>query len=252
MASEILGLFGNQNPQQIRNAALESMLISPAQMGNQGLLQQIVSMGRNAGATAGMGIGQMFGGKVAGEVEASYIDQALEAASKAGGTPADKMKVVANFLADKPGMGAQYMKALEESRKLELTDLQTQKAKQDLQPEFKNIKVPVDTMEMGPDGKMYPVRKSIEITHKWNPVTKKYEPFQGEEGAKTTETPQPGAATDPKAQARAERERREKAGVYTNPVRPNAPQQTRPLPPAGSGGMNYGFETGGLIQPEGY
>jgi hypothetical protein len=55
MASEILGLFGGQNPQQLRNAALDSMLISPAQMGSQGLLQQVVSMGRNAGTIAGYG-----------------------------------------------------------------------------------------------------------------------------------------------------------------------------------------------------
>ena len=180
MASEILGLFGGKSSQQLRGDALDGLLVSPAQMGNQSLLQQVVSMGRNAGAVAGMGAGQLLGGKVAGEVEASYIDEAIKNASTVEGTPAQKMKAVADFLADKPGMGAQYMKAMEEAKKLELTDLQTQKAQQDLRPEFKNVKVPVDTLEMGADGKMYPVRKSIELTYKWDKEKNDYVLFQGD------------------------------------------------------------------------
>lgn len=129
MASEILGLFGGQNPQQLRNAALDSMLISPAQMGSQGLLQQVVSMGQNAGTMAGMGAGRLMGGKVAGEVEASYLEQAIQA-GQAGKTPTEKMKLVASFLEDKPGMGAQYMKALSEARRLEAEDFTMTQAKE--------------------------------------------------------------------------------------------------------------------------
>ena len=129
MASEILGLFGGQNPQQLRNAALDSMLISPTQMGSQGLLQQVVSMGQNAGTIAGMGAGRLMGGKVAGEVEASYLEQAIQA-GQAGKTPTEKMKLVASFLEDKPGMGAQYMKALSEARKLEAEDFTMAQAKE--------------------------------------------------------------------------------------------------------------------------
>ena len=129
MASEILGLFGGQNPQQLRNAALDSMLISPAQMGSQGLLQQVVSMGHNAGTIAGMGAGRLLGGKVAGEVEASYLEQAIQA-GQAGKTPTEKMKLVASFLEDKPGMGAQYMKALSEARRLEAEDFTMAQAKE--------------------------------------------------------------------------------------------------------------------------
>ena len=51
------GLFDFQTPQQLRNDYLDSMLISPAQMGNQSLLQQVVSMGQNAGSIAGAGLG---------------------------------------------------------------------------------------------------------------------------------------------------------------------------------------------------
>ena len=129
MASEILGLFGGQNPQQLRNAALDSMLVSPAQMSSQGLLQQVVSMGRNAGTVAGMGAGRLMGGKVAGEVEASYLNEAIQA-GQAGKTPAEKMKLVAAALEDKPGMGRQYMLALQEARKLEAEDFTMAAAKE--------------------------------------------------------------------------------------------------------------------------
>jgi hypothetical protein len=129
MASEILGLFGGQNPQQLRNAALDSMLVSPAQMSSQGLLQQVVSMGRNAGTVAGMGAGRLMGGKVAGEVEAAYLEQAIQA-GQAGKTPTEKMKLVAAALEDKPGMGAQYMKALSEARRLEAEDFTMAQAKE--------------------------------------------------------------------------------------------------------------------------
>jgi hypothetical protein len=144
MASEILGLFGGQNPQQLRNAALDSMLISPAQMGSQGLLQQVVSMGQNAGTMAGMGAGRLMGGKVAGEVEASYLEQAIQA-GQAGKTPTEKMKLVASFLEDKPGMGAQYMKALSEARRLEAEDFTMTQAKEKARTRI--IKRQVDQFE---------------------------------------------------------------------------------------------------------
>lgn len=118
------GLFDFQTPQQLRNDYLDSMLISPAQMGNQSLLQQVVSMGQNAGSIAGAGIGGLMGGKVAGEVEAGYIDQAIkEASADKTLTPSQRMEKVAEFLADKPGMGAQYLKATQEARKMKEQDL---------------------------------------------------------------------------------------------------------------------------------
>lgn len=118
------GLFDFQTPQQLRNDYLDSMLISPAQMGNQSLLQQVVSMGQNAGSIAGAGIGGLMGGKVAGEVEAGYIDQAIkEASADKTLSPSQRMEKVAEFLADKPGMGAQYLKAVQEAQKMKEQDL---------------------------------------------------------------------------------------------------------------------------------
>lgn len=144
MASEILSLFGGQTPQQLRGAALDSMLISPTQMGSQGLLQQVVSMGQNAGTMIGMGAGQLMGGKVAGEVEAAYLEDAIEA-GKAGKTPAEKMKLVAAALEGKPGMGAQYMKALTEARRLEAEDFTMAQAKE--KARLRTVKRQVDTFD---------------------------------------------------------------------------------------------------------
>ena len=129
MASEILGLFDTQSPRQLRNKALDSMLISPTQMGSQGLLQQVVSMGQNAGTMIGMGAGSLLGGKVAGEVEAAYLDEAIKAGNAVKGTPAQKMKAVADALAEKPGMGKQYLMALNEARRLEAEDLTLEDAR---------------------------------------------------------------------------------------------------------------------------
>ena len=119
MASEILGLFGNQSPQQLRNTALDSMLISPAQMAQQGLLQQVVSMGQNAGTMIGMGGGQLFGGKVAGEVEASLIDDALKKVEQMQiKDPADKMAELSRILSANPMTAKQSMIAQQEAVKL--------------------------------------------------------------------------------------------------------------------------------------
>jgi cytochrome c553 len=76
-----------------------------------------------------MGAGRLLGGKVAGEVEASYLEQAIQA-GQAGKTPTEKMKLVAAALEDKPGMGAQYMKALSEARRLEAEDFTMTQAKE--------------------------------------------------------------------------------------------------------------------------
>ena len=99
MASEILGLFGGKNPQQLQQDYLSGLMVSPAQMGSQGLLQQLISTGANAGAMMGYGGGRLLGGKVAGEVEAAYIDEAVKAGNAVKGTPAEKMQAVADSLA---------------------------------------------------------------------------------------------------------------------------------------------------------
>jgi len=121
MASEILGLFGGQSPQQLRNAFLDSTMVSPQQMAQQGLLQQVVSMGQNAGSMMGAGAGRLFGGKVAGEVEASYLEDSLAQVEKMDfKNDAEKMAALGDLLAQKPGMGRQAMLARQEANKLKV------------------------------------------------------------------------------------------------------------------------------------
>ena len=249
MASEILGLFGGRNPQQLRGDALDSLLVSPAQMGSQSLLQQVVSMGRNAGAVAGMGAGQLLGGKVAGEVEAAYIDEAIKNASKVSGTPAQKMKAVADFLADKPGMGAQYLKAMEEAKKLELSDLQAAEAKfksENRTREMKETRMVMNPLTQQKEPKTFYWTEKWE-NGRWVQATMPSTTTPAGEEEKPT-----AAAESPQAKAAAERKRRQESGAYTNPVKPNAPQKTTPIPPQGYGAMTYGFEGQGLINPEGF
>ena len=101
MASEILGLFGTQSPQQLRNAFLESTMVSPAQMAQQGLLQQVVSMGQNAGSILGYGAGRLFGGKVPGEVEQETIKNIYQDIQKLNlPTESEKYKVFATKLGE--------------------------------------------------------------------------------------------------------------------------------------------------------
>ena len=211
MASEILGLFGGQNSQQLRNAALDSMLVSPAQMSSQGLLQQVVSMGRNAGTMAGMGAGRLMGGKVAGEVEASYIEQAIQA-GQAGKTPTEKMKLVASFLEDKPGMGAQYMKALSEARRLEAEDFTMTQAKE--KARTRTIKRQVDQFD--PYTNKVIGQRSADITQvdlgkrddKGNII---WEDLQQQDRT-TQPPPAAGGSTGNALDAEAERRANEKAG----------------------------------------
>ena len=140
MATENLGLFGDmQSPQQLQQNYLYGLMVSPAQMGQQGLLQQLISTGANAGAMMGYGGGRLLGGKVAGETEAQYLDEAVKAGSAVKGTPTEKMKAVADYLADKPGMGAQYLKAVKEVRRMETEDLTMQRCQVGLATDVFNL-----------------------------------------------------------------------------------------------------------------
>jgi hypothetical protein len=122
MASEILGLFGTQNPQQLQQDYLSNLMVSPAQIGQQGLLQQLVSTGANAGTMMGYGAGRLLGGKVAGEVEASQVEDVLQQVNKMN-LPSnyEKMQAMSSLLAEK-GLTKQAMIAGAEAEKLKPVD----------------------------------------------------------------------------------------------------------------------------------
>ena len=206
MASEILGLFGGKNPQQLQQDYLSGLMVSPAQMGSQGLLQQLISTGANAGAMMGYGGGRLLGGKVAGEVEASYLDEAVKAGSAVKGTPAEKMQAVADSLADKPGMGKQFMMAQQEVRRLQAEDLQMQKAQQDLTPPYKEFKVETVKYADNGQGKIVPIRDFITVTRKYNPETKQYEDMN-QSSTQTTGGAEGAGGDDVAAKAKAELEK---------------------------------------------
>jgi len=77
MASDVMTLFNMPTQQQLGQRYLESQMTSPAQMGNQGLLQQVASLGGNAGALAGYAGGRLFGGATPEQIRAKGIEEAM-------------------------------------------------------------------------------------------------------------------------------------------------------------------------------
>ena len=119
MADSVLGLFGMQSPQQLQQDYLSGLMVSPAQMGQQGLLQQLISTGANAGAMMGYGGGRLLGGKVAGEVESAVVNDALQQINKMDiKDPAEKMAMLSELLGQNPATAKQAMIAQQEAVKL--------------------------------------------------------------------------------------------------------------------------------------
>ena len=273
MASEILGLFGGKSSQQLRGDALDSLLVSPTQMGSQGLLQQVVSMGRNAGSVAGMGVGQLLGGKVAGEVEAAYIDQAVQEASKDPNlSPAERMEKVASFLADKPGMGSQYLKAAQEAQRLKAQKLQMDEATFNANNRQRTVNVKVKSPVLDALGRPIPgqfTEKSVGLTQVYDNAKQSWvwvdPPPAGAVLESTGATVEPAAADANSPQAALARKiaaEKAKMGVGTpnqsdaeanrllqKPVPPKPAPYVAPQVPRERGGYD---PQGGLIMPEGY
>jgi len=84
MASDVMTLFNMPTQQELGQRYLESQMVSPAQMGNQGLLQQVVSMGANAGAGLGYAGGRMFGGATPDQIRAKGIEEAMRTVQSLG------------------------------------------------------------------------------------------------------------------------------------------------------------------------
>jgi hypothetical protein len=249
MASDILSLFSG--PQKVRDDYYASQRITPQQMASQGLNQQIISLGNNAGAGVGQALGTLFGVEVPGEAQAKVLDQAMqESAGNTEMTQSERLSRMAEILAQQPGMGAQAMEALKAARAAQLQELQMKKSEQDLNPPYKDFKVETTGYEDDGRGGRVPVRKYITVTRKYNPKTGQYEDMTPQEAK---ESGIASAASQTIAEkAAAERARRQAAGAYTNPVpTPNMPQATA-IPPSGSRGRTTGFEGQGMINPEGF
>ena len=211
MASEILGLFGGKSPQQLQQDYLSNLSVSPGQMGSQGLLQQLISTGANAGTMMGYGAGRLLGGKVAGEVEASYLNEAIQA-GQAGRTPAEKMKLVAAALEDKPGMGRQYMLALQEARKLEAEDFTMGQAKENARTKVIESPVTITDPITGKPNVVNTRRTVFDNGKRDTQGRVIWEERDGSAGTPTQTPPAAGGSTGNAFDAEAKRRADEKAG----------------------------------------
>ena len=129
MASEILGLFGGKSPQELRNAYLDSLMVSPAQMAQQSLLQQVVSMGQNAGSMLGVGVGGLLGGEAPGVREQQTIADIYKNIQTLDlPTESAKFKVFATELG-KAGLSQQAAIASEKASKAASQELKDQETK---------------------------------------------------------------------------------------------------------------------------
>lgn len=130
MATQLqgMGLFGMPTAQEARQQYEQGLMLTPAQMGSQGLLQQVVSTIAQGGAGAGYGLGRMMGGMAPQEAEAMGMQQAMQEVTAMGITdPAKKMTALADAL-QKRGLSRAAMQALEKGRAMRVQDLQSRQA----------------------------------------------------------------------------------------------------------------------------
>lgn len=133
-----MGLFGMPTAQEARQQYEQGLMLTPAQMGSQGLLQQVISTIGQGGGMAGYGLGRMMGGRTAQEAEAMGMEQAMQEVTAMGITdPSKRMTALADAL-QKRGLSRAAMQALEKGRKMEVEDLQRKQSQAGLM-EFKPI-----------------------------------------------------------------------------------------------------------------
>lgn len=155
-----MGLFGMPTAQEARQQYEQGLMLTPAQMGSQGLLQQVVSTIAQGGAGVGYGLGRMMGGRTAQEAEAMGMEQAMQEVTAMGITdPSKRMTALADAL-QKRGLSRAAMQALERGRKMEVEDLQRKQAQAGLM-EFKPIYGEATTVTDPLTGKTQTIRPVI-------------------------------------------------------------------------------------------
>lgn len=199
MASEILGLFG-KTPAQIRQEQFDSLMVSPAQMGSQGLLQQVASMGGNAGAAVGNLAGRMMGGMAPGEREAMVMQDVMQRVGQDPNmTQSERLRKMAEIVSQQPGMGDQALKLQAAANQMEAQQMKIDEAKFKQANRFEDRK----ETRMVPDGYGGFVPKQFYWTEKYNEETGKWEKMTA-----PSETPPPttdgGGAQTLQQQAKAQ------------------------------------------------
>ena len=225
MASEILGLFG-KTPAQIRQEQFDSLMVSPAQMGSQGLLQQVASMGGNAGAAVGNLAGRMMGGMAPGEREAMVMQDVMQRVGQDPNmTQAERLRKMAEIVSQQPGMGDQALKLQAAANQMETQQIKIEEARFKQDNRFEDRK----ETRLVPDGYGGVVPKQFYWTEKYNKDTGKWEKMTA-----PSETPPPKTGEDKSALDK-EAERRQagktQGGATTTPVAEQAIPTPRILPP---------------------
>lgn len=173
MASDVLTLFNMPTQQQLGQRYLESQMVSPAQMGNQGLLQQVVSMGANAGAGLGYAGGRLFGGATPEQIRAKGIEEAMAAVQSMGLASDAEMYAALSKELSARGLTQDAFMANKEARTamrdeqaikkggfdIQKAELDVQKAKEDMLTLEEQIAI---AMSQGEDSKVVGLKRQLE------------------------------------------------------------------------------------------
>lgn len=223
-----MGLFGMPSVEEARQQYEQGLMLTPAQMGSQGLLQQVVSTIGQGGALAGYGLGRMMGGRAAQEAEAMSMEEAMREVTAMGITdPAKKMTALADAL-QKRGLSRAAMQALEKGRAYSLEDIQRRAAEgrlKQLTPIYGPTVVRTD--EMGKSISMKPIIGYIDGEGKRYSVEQAKSMFPGQVVDETVPPPKEGAPKTPQELAAAERARREAAAKDKGKEPPKTPITTK-------------------------
>jgi hypothetical protein len=135
MASDVLTLFNMPSSREVGQTYMNEGMISPTQLGSQGLLQQAVSLQGNRGAMAGYGVGRLLGGQAPQEARARGIEEAMAKVQGLGLQDDSEMYAALSQELATRGLTQDAlqarqaaMKARESSSKINLQEKQAQKA----------------------------------------------------------------------------------------------------------------------------
>jgi len=173
MASDVMTLFNMPTQQELGQRYLDSQMVSPAQMGQQGLLQQVVSMGANAGAGIGYGAGRLFGGGTPEQVRAKGIEEAMRTVQGMGFTSDAEMYAALSKELGARGLTQDAFMANKEARAamrdeqvvkkggldIETATIQLQKAKEDMLTLEEQI---AQEMSFGNEAKVVGLQRQLE------------------------------------------------------------------------------------------
>ena len=150
MANDFSGMFSFQSPEQIRAAAMAGLGVPQGSMAGQGLLQQGVSMMRNAGAGIGMGVAEAMGRQLPDQIKQDKIKSVLQQVSHIASPLGQAQAAYQLFVGQ--GMMEEAQKTMSEIRRIQ---------DQELSVREREAKIQKDTAAAN---KPNPKREFLEIT----------------------------------------------------------------------------------------